>query len=304
MIWESSNLTMNAETLEGVLSDIRYHGDGFLIGRLNDGAVVKGQMISPKVGMGYIFKGYWENHPRFGRGFKFEEYQTVYPTSSKAIQDYLVENAEGIGPKIAGELTEKFGDQTLQVLKEDPEKIAETISGMTLEKARAVSKQLKEMEKQEKASLALNDMVSGTRLPKSALNAIIKAWGDHAPDHIRNNPYQLMEKFDRVGFAIADAIARKVGFDPEGFPRIRAGVMHTLRTAAQMSGHVFLPLGDLVPLAAELLAIPEEKILPMIPKMAEEPRIIQIDGQRIYLLHLYHDELSVANKVKVLLSKR
>ncbi len=99
---------MNDETLEGVLTDIRYHGDGFLIGRLGQGATVKGQLISPKIGMGYIFKGHWEDHPKFGRGFKFEEYETVYPTSSKAIQEYLVENAEGIGPKIAEKLTEAF----------------------------------------------------------------------------------------------------------------------------------------------------------------------------------------------------
>ncbi len=295
---------MSDETVEGILAEIRYHGDGFLIGRLDQGAIVKGQLISPKIGMGYAFKGRWENHPKFGRGFKFEEYETVYPTSAKAIQEYLVENAEGIGPKIAEKLTETFGDQTLHVLKKEPERVARTISGINLEGALKVSQQLTEMETQERVSLALNDMVSGTRLPKSALNSIIKAWGDRAPDIIRENPYQLIEKFDRVGFAIADAIARKVGFDPEGYPRIRAGVIHTLKTAAQSSGHVYLPIGELIPLAAELLTIAESKITPAIPQMTIDPRCIYIDGEKIYLIGLYHDELAVANKVKVMLSKK
>lgn len=295
---------MNDETLEGVLADIRYHGDGFLIGRLDNGSTVKGQLISPKVGMGYRFKGHWETHPKFGRGFKFEEYETVYPTSAKAIQEYLVENAEGIGAKIAEKLTEAFGDKTLHVLKEEPEKVSCQIHGITLERAKAISAQLKEIETQERVSLALNEMVSGTRLPKSALNAIIKAWGESAPDVIRENPYRLIEKFDRVGFAIADAIARKVGFDPEGFPRIRAGVIHTLKTAAQSSGHVYLPLGELVPLAAELLSIAEQKITPMIPMMTQSPQSIFIDGNRVYLIGLYDDEVIVSNKVRVMLSKK
>ncbi|MCG3204899.1 MAG: ATP-dependent RecD-like DNA helicase [Elusimicrobia bacterium] len=295
---------MYDETLEGILTDIRYHGDGFLIGRLNQGATVKGQLISPKIGMGYIFKGHWEDHPKFGRGFKFEEYQTVYPTSSKAIQEYLVENAEGIGPKIAEKLTEAFGDQTLHVLKTDPDRVATTKSGITLERAKAVSEQLREMEKQERVSLALNEMVSGTRLPKSALNAIIKAWGEQAPDFIRENPYRLIEKFERVGFGIADAIARKVGFDPEGYPRIRAGVIHTLKTAAQSGGHVYLPLGELVPLASELLTVTEDKIAPMIPRMTHDLRCLHIDGAKVYLIGLYDDEVTVASKVKVMLSKK
>src|SRR5262245_60192648 len=97
---------MSDETLEGTLAEIRYHSDGFLIGRLDNGASIKGQMLWPEIGMGYVFKGHWENHPRFGRGFKFEDYQTAYPTSQKAVREYLEENIEGIGAKIAEKMTE------------------------------------------------------------------------------------------------------------------------------------------------------------------------------------------------------
>lgn len=295
---------MSAETLEGILAEIRYHEDGFLVGKLDSGAVVKGQMLWPEAGMGYVFKGYWENHPRFGRGFKFEDYDTVFPTSLTAIREYLEENAEGIGPKLAEKLTETFGDQTLIVLKNDPAKVATTIPGITEDRAKSISTQLKEMEARENLCLTLKDMVSGTRLPKSALNAIILLWKEHAPEMIKANPYELMERIDRVGFTIADAIARKVGYDPQGFPRIRAGVIYTLRKSSQESGHVFLPRNALFQLASELLALSPAIIEPMIPQIAKtEPISIHIDEERIYLSQLYEDERLVANKVKVLLSK-
>lgn len=295
---------MSEETLEGILIEIRYHEDGFLIGKINNGATVKGQMLWADVGMAYTFKGHWENHPKFGRGFKFDEYQASFPTSHKAIREYLEENVEGIGPKLAEKMTESFGDQTLSVLKDEPSKVADTIGGVTKEKAGAISDKLKEIEKRETLCLTLKEMVRGTRLSKSALNAIILKWREHAPEVLKNNPYELIEEIKRVGFAIADAIARKVGFDPEGYPRVRAGVIYTLRRASQESGHVFLPYQTLLERAAELMAVSEKLVASMVPRIAKgNPESIRIVDDKIYLIDLYDDEKSVAEKVRVMLAK-
>ncbi|MCG3204352.1 MAG: ATP-dependent RecD-like DNA helicase [Elusimicrobia bacterium] len=296
----SSNSTMSEEILEGTLVEIRYHEDGFLIARLDSGASVKGPMLWPEIGMVYTFHGEWENHPRFGRGFKFVDYEARHPTGIKAIQEYLEENADGVGPRLAERLTEAFGDQTLIVLKDSHEKVAEKVTGITKEHAEKISAGLKEIEAREKLTLTLKEMVGGTRIPKSAVHDIIKIWGVHAPDRIRSNPYELMTEIDRVGFTIADAIAKKVGFDPEGLPRVRAGLLYVLQKASREAGHVFLPKPILIQASAELLAIESAKVEAVLPKLITEA-VIKVDGDNAYLPQLFNDESFVANKIKVLL---
>jgi exodeoxyribonuclease V alpha subunit len=290
------------ETVSGVLKDIRYHADGFLIARLDTGVVVKGGMLWPEIGMQYVFHGRWERHPRFGDGFKFEDYQAKQPTSAAAIQEYLVENADGIGPKIAEKLTEAFGERTLEVLKTEPEKAAAAVAGLTPDRAFLISHQLKKIEEREALCLTLKDMVSGTRIPKSAVHDIIKRWGSAAPDVLRSNPYQLIDEIERVGFVIADAIAKKVGFQPEGYPRIRAGAVYALKQAASQSGHVFLPKALFIQATAELLAIGADKVAAALPTLLQDGNII-LREERVYLAALFHDESSVAAKVKILLEK-
>lgn len=291
---------MSDEILEGALSEIRYHEDGFLIARLKTGSFVKGPMLWPEIGMVYTFHGEWENHPKFGRGFKFVEYEARYPTGVRAIQEYLEENAEGIGSKLAVKLTETFGDRTLSVLKDDPHLVAEKVPGITKPQAERISHGLKEIEAREKLTLNLKEMVGGTRIPKSAVHEIIKLWGVHAPERIRSNPYELMTEIERIGFTIADAIAKKVGFDPEGLPRIRAGSIYVLQKASKEAGHVFLPRPLLIQSAAELLAIAPVKVEDALLKLTSEGSI-KIEGENAYLPQLHSDESYVANKIKVLL---
>ena len=290
------------ETVAGVLKDIRYHADGFLIARLDTGVVVKGTMLWPEIGMQYVFHGHWERHPRFGDGFKFEDYQAKHPTGVAAIQDYLVENADGIGPKIAERLIEAFGERTLEVLKTEPGKAAQAVDGLGQDRAEKISRQLKEIEAREELCLTLKDMVSGTRIPKSAVHDIIKRWGEHAPEEIRRDPYQLIEEIERIGFTIADAVAKKVGYQPEGYPRIRAGSIYALKQAARESGHVFLPKALFIQATAELLAIGPDKIAAAIPTLLKDGNVI-LDEDRMYLAALFHDESSVAAKIKALLDK-
>lgn len=289
-------------TVAGILKEIRYHQDGFLIARLDTGVTVKGRMLWPEVGLEYEFEGRWERHPRFGDGFRFEDYRARHPTSVVAIQEYLVENADGIGPRLAEKLTDAFGERTLEVLKADPKAVADKVPGIKIERAEAVSRQITVMEDREALFLALKDMMSGTRIPKSAIQDVIKLWGEEAPEVIRANPYQLIDAVDHVGFAIADAIARKIGYDPEGYPRIRAGSIYALRQAASESGHVFLPKRQFTRSVSELLTISEDKVLAAIPEMRRE-RFLVLRGDSAYFAPLYNDETGVAAKIRTLLSK-
>ncbi len=109
------------EQLQGVLSAIKFHQANFLIGVLDDGTTVKGNMLSPQVGLEYTFRGRRERHPRWGEQFAFMDYRVSYPTDLDAIRSYLMENCKWIGPEISRRLVSAYGKETLAVCKAEPD---------------------------------------------------------------------------------------------------------------------------------------------------------------------------------------
>ena len=112
------------EQLQGVLSTIKFHQANFLIGVLHDGTTVKGNMLSPQVGLEYAFRGRWERHPRWGEQFAFADYRASYPTDLDAVRSYLMENCKWIGPEISKRLVSTYGKETLAICKEHPDRVA------------------------------------------------------------------------------------------------------------------------------------------------------------------------------------
>jgi len=293
----------NGNAISGILQDIRFHQQSFLIGKLDNGVSVKGNMISPQIGMEYHFKGKWEHHPRWGDTFYFTEYRASYPKELSAIRAYLMENCRWIGPEISKKLVNKFGKETLEVCKSDPEKIAQEIPGITQQRALEISCMLKNNEANEELQLQLKGIVAGTRISKRAVSRIIELYGQQAPEKIRENPYQLIEDIDGIGFLSADEMAQKVGFDKEGKPRIQAGIIHVLKESAFNLGHTCLPLEFLINESQKLLQVSKEKILHVIEQMIENRHLIRIDDL-IYLQFFYENEKLIGEKLKALCSQK
>ena len=83
---------MEEKTIKGVLSRINWHESGYLIGKLENGLGVKGNMLAPQIGMEYELTGHVETHPKYGDTFCFDSFKTTLPTSIGAIRRYLTEN--------------------------------------------------------------------------------------------------------------------------------------------------------------------------------------------------------------------
>jgi len=285
----------NESALAGVLREIRFHKESFLIGKLDGGASVKGNMVSPQIGMEYHFKGRWERHPRFGATFIFSEYRASYPKELSAIRTYLMENARWIGPEISKKLVSTFGEDTLEVCKTDPEKVSKEIPGITQKRALEISAMLKNNEANEELQLELKRIVVGTRVSKRAVFKAIELYGQQAPEKIRENPYRLIEDIDGIGFLTADEVAQKVGFNTDGRPRIQAGIVHVLKESAFSSGHTCLPLENLV--------TESRKLLDVVGRMVEDVHFV-MDENFIYLKSFYEAERSIAKKLKELASRK
>lgn len=287
------------EQLQGVLSTIKFHQANFLIGVLEDGTTVKGNMLSPQVGLEYTFRGRRERHPRWGEQFAFTDYRVSYPTDLDAIRSYLVENCKWIGPEISRRLINAYGKETLAVCKVDPERVAAEIPGLTLRRAQEIAAMLRNNEASENLQLALKDLLGGTKVNRRAVNQILEKWGQDAPALIRENPYALIEAIDGIGFLTADDVARKIGYDFSGAPRIRAGIIHTLKEQAFGQGHTCLPQAKLLAEAEAILAVPPERIAAELGPLEKDGLLVSVDGFA-YLKSFHDDEKLIAEKLKVL----
>jgi exodeoxyribonuclease V alpha subunit len=299
--------TLEENRVSGVLTEIRFYENNYLIGILDNGISIKGTMLSPQLSMEYHFTGRWQRHPTFGDTFVFDDYRTSYPTDLRAIQEYLRENTKWIGPALSEKLVATFGAGTLEVCKEHPEKVAKT-PGITLKRAREISAMLQSNEANERLQIELKKLLGDTRVSGRAVGAIIREWGRDAPNKIKENPFVLVDNIRGIGFLTADQIARKVGFDSEHPARVRAGILHVLKEASA-DGNVCLPGAGLAASAGALLEVHGEIIDRVLTEMLDDELLVSWQPHdnsdlTIYLPGLYESERYIAQKLKVLASHK
>jgi len=296
------NDDMSDGQLQGILSVIKYHQANYLIGILEDGNTVKGDMISPQVGLDYAFHGRWEQHPLWGKQFAFTHYRTSYPTNLDAIRSYLMENCDWVGPTISKRLIDSYGAETLIICKKTPNRIASEIPGISLRRAEGIARMLRDIEESEHLQLALKNLLDGTGADSRARRRILEKWGQDAPARIRENPYALIDTIEGIGFFTADEIARKLGCDFSGAFRLQAGILHTLKEQSYDHGHICLPRMYLLSEAEKILKVSPDRINEELRPLEEDKLVVIADGF-VYLERYFRDERLIAERLKALIAQ-
>ena len=286
------------ERIQGYLNTIIFHKDTFLIARLDNGITIKGDMMIPQIALRYFFDGKWVTDPKYGKQFQFSGYQIQYPTQKTAIESYLSENCPGIGPAIACNLTDRFGADTLKILREDPKRAVD-VKGMTPAILSGAADFLLKNESNEKLNLELKDLLSGTGVSKRAINFIMVKLGADAPVLIRENPYRLIGDIRGVGFLTADRVALKIGYARDGEFRVKAGILYVLGDWATQNGHTRLPESVLLEEAADIMDLDAQTVSDHTPAMIQAGGVVLLNGF-YYLKKLYEAEKLVAEKLKSL----
>lgn len=297
------------DTLTGQIDEIIYQNDPFIIARLKSKETVKGSMADPQRGSVYTFTGRWENHPQYGRQFSFIDYTVELPTSEEAIREYLEENAPNIGPQRSLAIVKTFGEETLTICKDFPERLAAEIPGISTAGAERIAHRLRELAEREAMEIELKQIFTGSRITRRTIEAIKLLWGVDAPKKIKQNPYRLIDEdsIPGVGFIIADQIARNCGYEHEGEGRIRAGIIHVMNEAAWQHGHVCLTWDELTESAAKLLAVTPALVDNHIAPMVAEGKLLlyKRDWETwVYLPNMKRDEELIASKIHALLDHK
>jgi exodeoxyribonuclease V alpha subunit len=247
--------------LGGVFEQVRHHNpeDGWTVARLRvsegyggeGGAVaVVGCIAEARPGMEVTLWGDWKTHPQYGEQFRFLRYEVARPITPEAIGKYLAGGAiKGVGEKRAAQIVERFGEETLRVLDEQPERLAE-IKGISKKKAQEIGEEWRQQREDDKQGTLVR--LQGMGVSSAQAIRIYAHYGNQAAGVVEHNPYQLAMEVDGIGFKTADRIARACGMPSSSPFRLQAGMTHALQEAAQQ-GHCFLPKDRLLEVAARLL---------------------------------------------------
>lgn len=213
-------------------------------------------------------EGEMVTHPVYGEQFKVSEYRVVQPEGTQTVYRYLASGAiKGIGESLAGRIVRKFGEDTMHILDEEPERLSE-VKGISDRMAREVAVQLAEKRDIRDAMICLQKYGIGGR---KALK-IWEAYGENMYAVLKENPYRLAEEISGIGFSTADEIAGKNGIRADSDYRIRSGIQYVLSGTLQ-EGSSYLPERVLLQKAEELLHVPREVIAIQLQNLALDRKI-------------------------------
>lgn len=253
-----------------------------LVGSFQD--ISEGEMLEAE--------GTLSEHPMYGEQFLVESYQIKMPEDTAAMERYLGSGAiKGVGMALASRIVRKFKKDTFRVIEQEPERLAE-VKGISDKMARAIAEQISEKREMRQAMMFLQDY-------GISMNLAVKIYNEYGPELyriIKENPYQMADDIVGVGFRIADEIAGKIGILMDSDYRIRSGILYTLLQAVA-NGHTYLPKGELLQQAEELLRVEASHIELQLGDMVMDKKLVikEMNGiQAIYAAQYYYMELNTA----------
>ncbi len=267
-------------------------------------------------------QGQWTNHPKHGAQFQVETCEQILPATVEGIRRYLGSGLiRGIGPKLAERIVARFGQDTLDVIENEPGRLRE-VSDIGSKRIGMIAAAWEEQKQVKEIMVFLHGHGISTNLAVK----IYKQYANESLQVVRNDPYRLARDIYGIGFKTADKIAQAMGLPREHPSRIEAGVVYILNELSD-EGHVFAPRQELVERAAKLLEVQPELVPAALERLSRDDRVRQeslpfeLDeasaagaGERthigesaqaygfpaVYLTPFFHGEAGVAERLSTL----
>ena len=248
------------QKLEGVVEHVIYENaeSGYAVFEVNasdQDIVVAGNVGGIDNGMHVTVYGHMVNHPSYGEQFRAESCEASLPQDTAGLLSYLSSGVlPYIGPSTAKKIVKAFGEETLNIISETPQKLCE-IKGITPEKAAIISNEFRRM-------YGVREVIAWfARYGLSAQSAVTayRAYGPHTVEALTQNPYLLCGEPLQLKFAQVDAIAAALQFESGSRLRVAAGLLYALRHNAG-NGHTCLPRAKLLESTAKFLRVEPQDI--------------------------------------------
>lgn len=266
---------------------------------LENNIVITGNFGRIQEGSTYEFHGVFTNHPKYGVQFKAERYNSSQPSTSESLVNYLSSDSfKGIGEKTAEKVVDALGTDCIDEIVADAT-VLNQVPGLSQKQKNTLEEVLSSEYGMQKVILSLNKF----GIDNTLAFRIYGKYEETTLEVIRENPYQLIQEVDGVGFNRADTIADHLDIQPDADERIQAGILYALFTISNDSGDTYVMRGYLIEKAVQILErsrpfiIDDELIEKNLEKMIEETVIYEDEG-RYFLSSLYHAEWGIVNSLE------
>ena len=275
------------EILQGTVNAVIFqnYDNGYAVLRLGctngQTVTVVGTIPLPTVGERLMVTGRWSTHSSYGRQFEAEFLERLMPQTENEILSYLSSRTiKGIGPVTAARIVHKFGAQTLQIIEQEPARLAE-VPGISPAKAKAISEayHLQVGMRQMMEFFALH------HLPAELAVKTYKVYGESSIELLMDDPYLLMDKGLDAPFGAVDQFAIELGVAGDDPRRVDAGILFELNYNL-LAGHSFLPEEKLIAATAQLLSVEQETVIKGIQRLMEAEQLIRDFLAGITILYL------------------
>lgn len=291
------------EEIQGIVDNIVFQNEenGYVVARIKD----KNQVITIVGCIPYIVEGQnlklegeWVLHPQFGQQFKVNRCEEITPSSIIGIERYLSSGIiSGIGPVTAKKIVEKFGEQTLEILDNNIERLKE-IEGIGHKKIALICESYN---KQNEVRNIMIFLQTYGVTPNQCVK-IYKRFGSDSIKIVKENPYVLTEEISGIGFKTADKIARSLGIEANSPFRIQSGITYLVNQFCAL-GNTYMPLDMLLKEGIDVLGVSKEELEESIYESSINGKLkleTMKDRVCVFTLPYYYCELGVTKKILTL----
>ena len=292
---------MEMEIIQGVITGVVFqnYDNGYCVLRLktqdDQQITVVGTIPLPTPGERLMVTGKWSNHSNYGRQFEAEFLERLMPQTEGEILRYLSGRIiKGIGPKIAARIVDRFGEQTLQIMERQPERLAEVV-GISPAKAQAIGEEFR-------LQVGLRHLMEFFAMHQLSAELAVKTYkiyGENTIELLYDDPYLLMDPELNAPFGAVDQFAISLGVAGDDPRRIEAGILFELRYNL-LAGHSFLPQDKLIAATSQLLSVSIDSVELRVEKLIESQRLVSLTLAGIqvaYLPELYQAEIYSSRKL-------
>ncbi len=288
------------EEIEGVLAEIIYQNEvnSYVVGILEteeEQITVVGYLPFIRKGDSLKLTGKFVEHKDYGEQFKIETFEKLMPQTLGALETYLANgNVKGVGPATATKIIETFGEDTIHVLKFEPEKLAR-IRGISKSKAIEISESFIENWEVWQIVGFLERFGIGAESAKKVYDLL----GINAIAEIEANPYILIDISRGVDFKQIDQMAIELGIERENQKRVKSGIKYAL-IKITYNGHCCTLKANLIEYVKQLLNVSDEIIEDGLVNLKVNNEIVieDRDGEEwVYLYSFYKAESQIAERI-------
>lgn len=239
----------------------------------------------------YQLNGTFTTHNKYGYQFQVDSFEIVLPEKKDELVDFLSSDLFPIGEKTAKKIVGSFGEDTIDVILNNKEKLLE-IPRLGIERINKINNILKEYQSTSNIVLELNRMGFNTKDSLMLLNK----YKDKVIRIIDNNIYDLIDNIN-LNFKEIDTIAINNKYDLYDERRIEALIIYLLNEITFEQGDTYSFFQEIYSYIIKYLPdLKSEDLEYYLLKLSKQKRVV-IKKEKYYLKELYDAEEYIADRI-------